>query len=92
MTTFNDLASPHLMNDGSTPINNQISGKKTTIEDKYRSFISGQTQMKFAGAATSALMNQSMLSNRIDGGDSTGVPADVKKTFVYNQKLTSDLF
>jgi hypothetical protein len=41
--------------------------RKTTIEDKYRSFMSGQTQMKFPGAATSALMNQSMLSNRIEG-------------------------
>ena len=47
--------------------------------------------MKFPGAATSALMNQSILSNKIEG-DQSGMPADVKKTFIYNQKLTTEIF
>lgn len=47
--------------------------------------------MKYPGAATSALLNQSILSNRNEG-DQTGLPADVKKTFIYNQKLTSEVF
>lgn len=40
------------------------SGNASEVQEKYRSFISGETQMKYPGAATSALLNQSMLSNR----------------------------
>lgn len=50
--------------------------------------INGETQMKYAGSSIGA-PRSTILSQ---GFPPEGGPADVKKTFLYNQKLTTELF
>jgi hypothetical protein len=54
------------------------------IEKMYNSMISGETQFKYGG--------DSLLRGNGGGYREDGGPADVKKTFLYNQRLTTSVF
>ena len=77
--------------DGSVQSTDQLGGlqgvrngeREPTLEDKYLSMISGDTRMKFKGVTSTGNAG----GFREDGG-----PADIKKTFIYNQKLTTSMF
>lgn len=56
----------------------------STIQQKYEDIVNGQTQMKFGGSVIGSANTSGF---RQDGG-----PADIKKTFLYNQKLTTGVF
>ncbi len=63
--------------------------KRSSIEEKYQSLVNGEAMMKFAGSSNGA-PRSTMMSAGFPGEG--GGPADVKKTFIYNQRLTTGLF
>lgn len=60
--------------------------KRSSLEDKYNSMINGETEMMFLGSQA-GLTRSAMIS----AGQEPGL-ADLKKTFIYNQRLTTGLF
>jgi hypothetical protein len=59
----------------------------SVIDQKYQSMLSGETYMRYAGGAAASSTHRTH-----SGALSQGGPADVKKTFLYNQKLTTGIF
>lgn len=60
--------------------------KRSTIEDRYQSMVRGETQMQFLGSHGGTIR-----SAMVSAGQEPGL-GDLKKTFIYNQKLTGEVF
>jgi hypothetical protein len=60
--------------------------KRSSIEDKYQSLVNGETQMQFLGSH-----GVTIRSAMVSAGQEPGL-GDLKKTFIYNQKLTGEVF